>query len=298
MKVATALANEGKLPVGNICEQILDAADLFIIDKCLTLDRNMVRTGKLTDDIRLLIQNMARMFAREGNAKLVALLADADIFAKETDFSNWNDGIYGYTVYIEVSHSLYAQIRNEIEEVTGEIKIKLDILLSLYENSWVEKIAISPRLNDSGTWREDARGWLAGNGINNQGRVRSDNTAGRECDGLLFRSQPEINLYKALKDEGVTFAPLAVFLKGGKTYSRIEPDFIIIREGIALCVEIDGDTVHTESPAEANDRTRILSDEGVVVERYSASRCKTVDDAKVLAKDIIRMISRHKANRL
>ncbi len=257
----------------------------------------MARTGKIKDDIGLLIQNVARMCAAEGDAKLVALLAYAEISAEETDFDNWDGGIYGYTVYLEIRYSLYAQIRNEIEEVSKEIKAKLDILLTSYKNSWIEKIAISPQLIDSATWQDDAKGWLAGKGINNQGRVRSDNIAGRECDGLLFRSQPEINLYQALKNEGVAFAPLAVFLKGGKTYSRIEPDFIIIKEGMALCVEIDGDTVHTESPAEANDRTRILSDEGVVVERYSASRCKTIDDAKGLAKEIISKISRHKANR-
>lgn len=257
----------------------------------------MAKTGKFTDDISLLIQNVARMCAAEGNAKLVALLAYAEVFARETDFDNWNNGVYGHTIYIEITHSLYAQIRNEIEEVTAEIKAKLDILLPSYENSWVEKIAISPQLVDSDSWQNDAKGWLAGEGINNQGRVRSDNIAGRECDGLLFRSLPEINLYKALKDEGVAFAPLAVFLKGGRTYSRIEPDFIIIREGLTLCIEIDGDTVHTESPAEANDRTRILSDEGVVVERYSAIRCKTTEGARDLAKEIIRTISRHKANR-
>ncbi|MGB3296764.1 MAG: hypothetical protein WBA76_00745 [Phormidesmis sp.] len=258
----------------------------------------MARTGEFNDDINLLIQNVARMFASEGDAKLVSLLAYCEISTQQTDYNNWNDGHYdGYTVYLETAHFLYAQIKDEVEDVAEAIKKKLDVLMHLYENSWVEKIAISPQLVDSETWQDDAKGWLAGEGINNQGRVRSDNIAGRECDGLLFRSQPEINLYKALKNQGVAFAPLAVFLKGGRTYSRIEPDFIIIKEGIALCVEIDGDTVHIESPAEANDRSRILSDEGVVVERYSASRCKSEEDAKRLAKEIMNTISRHKANR-
>ena len=39
--------------------------------------------------------------------------------------------------------------------------------------------------------------------INNQGKVRSDNIASRQHDGLLFRSAPEINLYCALKDLGL-----------------------------------------------------------------------------------------------
>lgn len=270
---------------------------LAVIDSYDYLYEDMARTGEFKDDIGLLIQNVARMFASEGDAKFVSLLAHSEISAQQTDYNNWDGGQYGYTVYLEITLSLYTQIKDEIEDISEEIKRKLDTFMHTYEDSWVSKVAISPQLVNSETWQDDAKSWLAGNGINNQGRVRSDNIAGRECDGLLFRSQPEINLYKALKDEGVAFAPLAVFLKGGRTYSRIEPDFIVIRQGMALCVEIDGDTVHVESPSEANDRTRILSDEGVVVERYSASRCKTADDAKDLAKEIIRTISRHKANR-
>jgi hypothetical protein len=264
-----------------------------------TLERNMARTGELKNDIGLLIQNVARMFASAGNAKLVSLLTFSNFSAQQTHSESYSDEVaaYGYTIYLDISHSLYAQIKDEIEDISEIIKAALSTFMHLYENSWVEKIAISPQLINSDTWQDDAKSWLAGDGVNNQGRVRSDNIAGRECDGLLFRSQPEINLYKALKDEGVTFAPLAVFLKGGQTYSRIEPDFIIVKEGIVLCIEIDGDTVHTESPAEANDRTRILSHEGVVVERYSAKRCETNDTARKLAEEIISTIACHKANR-
>jgi hypothetical protein len=79
----------------------------------------------------------------------------------------------------------------------------------------------------------------------------------------LFRSPPEIHLYKALKQQGVSFAPLPVFIKGGKSYQRIEPDFFIIMNGVMMVVEVDGDTVHQETPAEAHDRTTMLLHEGV-----------------------------------
>ena len=44
---------------------------------------------------------------------------------------------------------------------------------------------------------------LSGEGITNQGRVRSDNIAARVHDGLLFRSRPEVLFYEALKRKGV-----------------------------------------------------------------------------------------------
>ena len=100
-----------------------------------------------------------------------------------------------------------------------------------------------------------------------------------------------------MKSKGITFAPLAVFLKGGKEYSRIEPDFIVLKDGMILCVEIDGDTVHSETPAEANARTRILSDEGAIVERYPASRCDTPEKADALADEILSQIQKHRRNK-
>jgi len=90
----------------------------------------------------------------------------------------------------------------------------------------------------------------------NQGRIRSDSIASRMCDGLRFRSEPEIHLYRALKSLGVTFAPLAVFIQGGDTYRRIEPDFVIYKDGELMIVEVDGDTVHRETPVEAHSRPK------------------------------------------
>jgi hypothetical protein len=113
----------------------------------------------------------------------------------------------------------------------------------------------------------------------------------------FFRSNPEINFYKALKAKGIAFAPLPVFLRGGAEYSRIEPDFVIILDGITMCVEIDGDTVHRETPAEAQARTRVLSNEGVLVERFSSTECDDDLRANQLADKVIKIIQKQKKNR-
>jgi hypothetical protein len=88
---------------------------------------------------------------------------------------------------------------------------------------------------------------------------------------LLFRSQQKINPYKALESQGVSFAPLAVFIRGADSYRRIEPDFFIVRDGISMVVEVDGDTVHTETPEEEHVRTTMLAHEGVHIEIIRAS---------------------------
>jgi hypothetical protein len=133
---------------------------------------------------------------------------------------------------------------------------------------------------------------LDGTGINNQGRVRSNNIAHREVDGLLFRSEPEIHLYRALKAKGVTFAPLPVFLRGGARYYRLEPDFVIFKDGVIMIVEVDGDTVHRESPADAHERLEPFRHEGATVERVRAIDCGTQDAARECATKLLHILEK------
>lgn len=64
-----------------------------------------------------------------------------------------------------------------------------------------------------------------------------------------------------------------------------------------LIVEIDGDTVHIETPAEAHARTTMLLHEGVYFERLKASECDTYESAVACTKRILSIIERHKASR-
>jgi len=119
---------------------------------------------------------------------------------------------------------------------------------------------------------------------NNQGRVRPTNVAPYEVDGLRFRSGPEIHFYRALANLGVTFAPLAVFLRGS---ARIEPDFILYRGGKLVVVEIDG-PMHTESEEEAAARTGLFTDEGAIVLHVPADDCDTYESAVDVARSILK----------
>jgi hypothetical protein len=116
-------------------------------------------------------------------------------------------------------------------------------------------------------------------------------------DGLLFRSPAEINVYYALKDQGVVVAPLPVFLKGGQTYQRVEPDFIVIRGGATMLLEVDGDTVHVERPSEAEDRVRMFKVEGVYVDRIRASDCDTPERARTRVAKVLADFDRWRASR-
>jgi very-short-patch-repair endonuclease len=64
-----------------------------------------------------------------------------------------------------------------------------------------------------------------------------------------------------------------------------------------MVVEVDGDTVHNETPAEAHARTTMLIHEGVHIERVKASECETQELANSCAKKIMQVIEKRKASR-
>ena len=106
---------------------------------------------------------------------------------------------------------------------------------------------------------------------------------------VLFAGDVGLNTY--------SFAPLPVFVRGGESYRRIEPDFFLVFGGISLVVEVDGDTVHQETPAEAHARTYMLQHEGVHVERIQASDCDSPEKAKSAAKKIMAVVEKLRAAR-
>lgn len=241
------------------------------------------------------IATASKLLELEGRTKEVAVLAMANAKTVQSGYDNWNGGTNLYTLYLQIPVKLYHRVFDEKEIIQKNI---LNIISFANDSiNYYTSVEVTVQLTDDPYWRENAKAWLRGDGINNQGKVRSDNIASRSHDGLLFRSAQEILLYKALKTSGFSFAPLPVFIRGGKSYKRIEPDFFIVKNGIMMIVEVDGDTVHTETPAEAHARTTMLLHEGVHFERIKASECDTEGKALVCAKRLLEIINKIKNSR-
>ena len=157
--------------------------------------------------------------------------------------------------------SLYNQIADRREIVEKAFR-RIRAIMRRYPGVELRGFYITSEMPDDPDWRNKARRWLSGEGLSNQGRVRSDNVAPYQADGLLFRSQPEIHLYRALMGRKISFAPLPVFIRGGELRRRVEPDFVIFHRGEVLVVELDGKQFHHETPVEADERLTLLSYEG------------------------------------
>ncbi|HEY9300845.1 MAG TPA: hypothetical protein VIQ31_31665, partial [Phormidium sp.] len=67
--------------------------------------------------------------------------------------------------------------------------------------------------------------------------------------------------------------------------------------GVVVVVEVDGYTVHKETPAEAHDRTSLLYHEGIHIERIRASECQTQEQALACAKRMLQVIDKIKSSK-
>lgn len=240
-----------------------------------------------------LIGSIAEILKSRGQARELALLADCRIRIEQESYDNWNGGSKGWAIVCSLDAALYSRLAgDEVEAAEGTVKEIANDFFRPYSHHFVEKVLFIPSSDYAGEWRTAANAWLSGKGINNQGRVRTDNIASLEVDGLLFRSEAEINLYRALKRKGVTFAPLPVFLRGGASYARLEPDFLLLKDARVMVVEVDGDTFHRESPAEAHQRLLPLYHEGAHIERVAAKDCETPEKAIACAEQLLSILEK------
>jgi hypothetical protein len=244
-------------------------------------------------NVGALVATVARLFAADGAAREVAVLAEAHAGIEQVGYDNWDGGQNFYVIRLEVPVWLYSQFDDgQREALEKDILEKVQPLLRGSPSEHVNNVLLTPQMSGEAGWQEKAKAWVAGKGVTNQGRVRSDNIAGRSFDGLLFRSQPEIELYQALKSIGVSFAPLPAFIRGGESYRRIEPDFVVVKNGIIMAIEVDGDTVHHETPTEAHNRLTMLAHEGVHIERVNATECDSPEKARSCAKRLIEIMAK------
>ena len=280
------------------------ACEVFIRDEfdgLLTMLERAVRDAsppfaRVTDDF---IAPLVELLMLRGCEREVLILTAGVSAFRQHSYDNWDGGQWAWILSVGLQPHYYAQLDQEERlDCEKSLAIVANELLSDHPAHSVFRVDIQMSKDvDTREWRKRSEGWLSGEGINNQGRVRSDNIASRAHDGLLFRSQPEIHVYGALKASGVCFAPLPVFLRGGETYQRIEPDFVVIKQGAIMVIEVDGDTVHKETPAEADQRTRIFKYAHALIERVKSSECDSPEKAKACVDRLLAAFDEWRATR-
>ena len=245
------------------------------------------------DDI---IHTASLLLVKDGNAKAASILANSNGQLRYHQSEQSFIGDFSvYRLILGVPAGVFIRL-DDCAEVQTQIAYALAKAMEPYVEANSFEVRIVAASNENADWRESLNRFLLGEGLTNQGRVRSSNIAAREHDGLLFRSLHEVHFYNALKGTGVPFAPLAVVLRGGVTYNRVEPDFLIFKDGIVMLVEIDG-PVHFESPAAAHARLKFITDEGARLERIDYRECDSAEKAREAVRRILFTIDKQRRAR-
>lgn len=231
-----------------------------------------------------------------GDARAIAVLA-----AGQCQLVRWNSdfGIDFWRLFIALPVPLFYAMTEDERTITQEaISSVVGPFFQTTPSDGLDSVAITPLVSEAKDgWRDEALRFVKGEGVTNQGRVRSDNIASRQHQGLLFRSKAEITLFNALTRAQLAVAPLPVFVRIGKAYNRLEPDFIVVYKGLTFVVEVDGDTFHKELPAEADKRLVPLTYEGVEVRRIRAADLENDEAADRIVKELVEFMARRKESR-
>lgn len=231
-----------------------------------------------------------------GDSRAIAAIVEGDAY-----FHLWDSdfGIDAWRLFVTLPVHIFYALTDEERKATEEAI--LDVGAPFFASApshALSSVSLAPMVTAAADkWREEAIRFIKGDGVTNQGRVRSDNIASKQHRGLLFRSKPEITLFEALTRAQLAVSPLPVFVRIGKSYNRLEPDFIVVYKGLTFVVEVDGDTFHRELPAEADKRLVPLTYEGVEVRRIRASELDTDQAADAAVRELIQFMSRRKESR-
>ncbi len=229
-----------------------------------------------------------------------SILANAEPWLMHWEHDNWNGGQETWKLCLAVTTETYLGMENR-EDVEEQLNRAIAIPMEAVSRSNSIFTEITTRLEDDADWRRKTNQVLSGEGINNQGRAHSKNVASIPYDNLLFRSRPEVYFYRALKAQGVAFAPLSVVVGKdglGGSSRRIEPDFVIFKDGMVTIVEIDGDLFHTETPQAAHQRLKFLLDEGARLERLNAGECDNDEKAREAVGRVLMDIEKRRRSRV
>lgn len=231
-----------------------------------------------------------------GDARAITTLIQGDC---DLRFINSDWGVNYWQPYVGLPGPLYFAMTEDDRRATESVIEEAGKpFLNGTTSDALNSVMIAPSVSKAiEGWREDAVRFIKGEGVTNQGRVRSDNIASHQHRGLLFRSKAEVTLFEAMTRAQLAVAPLPVFVRIGNNYNRLEPDFVVIYKGLTFVVEVDGDSFHKESPAEADRRLVPLTYEGVEVRRIRANELESERAADNVVRELIDFMAKRKAAR-
>ncbi len=228
------------------------------------------------EDFEAILASAARLLVYRGDTQEAAILASAIGVMETVEDKSWDITYQVLTLGIPVEAYLDLHDKDKSGYAISDAVVECAKGFAGFNRV---DVIFRPRVAETEDWRQQVKAMVSGEGITNQGRAHSSNVAPISYRGLLFRSPPEVEFFKALLETGVPIAPLSVVVAKRQRNHRIEPDFVVYYGGKVMVIELDGPGTHKETPQQAAERLEFLTDQGCIVWRVDTAKCSTSDQA-------------------
>ncbi len=96
------------------------------------------------DEADKIIHTVAELIKAEQKKDLLKIINTSNIEISETDYDNWNGGIYYFTVFINLSIDEFVRIRDILEKVESELLVFFEVATRHNDCEVISNVRIAP----------------------------------------------------------------------------------------------------------------------------------------------------------
>lgn len=229
-----------------------------------------------------LLAGIVELLKLRGGVGALSIVMAAKARIEEWEQDNWNGGTTVWRLNLELHVRCYVKLSpSDRESAIDDIEAAGK---ELFRRGNRERLVveISPRFHQPEGWRSAANRHLVEAHYSNQ--FEGSPPAPLRHDGLVFRSQEHILLYKALLAHNVSCAVLPAFVHGRLALERHAPDLVVVRDGAIVVIHLIGETLALPPAASLLAATLQM---GATVVRINVRECATLELAERCATRIV-----------
>ncbi|MGE9312242.1 hypothetical protein ACLOAU_11365 [Niabella sp. CJ426] len=101
-----------------------------------------------SNEFQSLLSTVTEIAKADGAEDMIDLLTNSQITIQQTDYDNWNGGLYGYTIYICVDVKTFINHRDNIEHIEKDIDSRFSLAIRHLDNEQISRVSIIPKSYD------------------------------------------------------------------------------------------------------------------------------------------------------
>ena len=105
---------------------------------------NAMAEVQFPESTEAVISALTKYFQKQRKNEIVEILKAASARIEQTDYDNWNGGIYLYTLYLHIPMELFAEVDLKLEEIQKTITQTAQSILKTAERDHISNVVVTP----------------------------------------------------------------------------------------------------------------------------------------------------------